>query len=219
LPTGSPYCDYPSEYDLQGWLLTELDMPDGRLVVLGNQTSVPNHWLVDGWFPIFPWLGFSILGVAAAGLRWRGGDFHRFGLRSGLLPAALLLAAGVLLGWLTNDYVLTPRRLYAGAFNPPGYGYLLGSIGATALGLFLVDLRPGFAAFRPLAVLGRHSLLVYLVHFPAIQLLALLLGERVSEAAYLALFAALLAALTLLATGVEAAGWFRRRRSEAAAHA
>ena len=98
---------------------------------------------------------------------------------------------------------------------PPGYGYLIGSVGAVGVLAFLVDLRRTAALWTPFELLGRHSLLVYLVHFPAIQLIIHALGERVAHGPYLAIYAGLIAALCALAAGVDAA----RRRLDAGAAA
>ena len=54
------YADYPTEFFFPWGAPT---------IIIENQTNILTHWLVDGWFPIFPWLGFSLLGVILANLR------------------------------------------------------------------------------------------------------------------------------------------------------
>ena len=55
------YADYP----------TEVSLSRDPSVVIADPTNVVSHWLMDGWFPLFPWLGFALLGVQLAGLRVR----------------------------------------------------------------------------------------------------------------------------------------------------
>ncbi|RMG65602.1 MAG: DUF1624 domain-containing protein, partial [Calditrichaeota bacterium] len=46
------YTPYPLEWGLDGQPVHSV----------AGQTSVWQHWLIDGWFPIFPWLGVMLLG-------------------------------------------------------------------------------------------------------------------------------------------------------------
>ena len=45
------YTDYP----------TIITFPFNIPVVPDYPTNIANHLLIDGWFPLFPWLGFSLL--------------------------------------------------------------------------------------------------------------------------------------------------------------
>jgi uncharacterized membrane protein len=53
--------------------------------------TIARHWMVDGWFPAFPWLGFALLGANLAEPRRRLGDFRKTAF---LLGSLALLIGG-----------------------------------------------------------------------------------------------------------------------------
>ncbi len=201
------YSDYPTEIALDGRPIDVIDLEGIGPVLLENRTAVWQHWIVDGWFPLFPWLGFSLLGVALAGRRWggRGGGptddpevrapagARRSALVDTLLPGLALMVVAVGLGWMDVEWELTPRRRLGGAFMPPRFDYLLGAVGEILTLLWIVDRRPAARVWGPFAGLGSAAFLVYLIHQPAIRIVAWAWGERVSHPVYLLTFVILLA--------------------------
>jgi uncharacterized membrane protein len=154
------YTDYPSEFTLLG---------QPTLIVL-NQTSILNHWLVDGWFPIFPWLGFSLLGTALAGNRW-GSDSKQKITDIGTTLAGLgAVGSGALIWWLYPGSLLV-RAGYSELFYPPTLGYLLTSAGLVILLFGLVDKTSSSRGYVPLRTLGRVSLFIYILHLVLIEYL------------------------------------------------
>lgn len=151
------YADYPKEFDLSGQIR----------VTVENQTNIFHHWWVDGWFPLFPWLGFAFLGVALAQIRYSSGGVSIFG-RKILGAAVLILLAGILAWWLYPDRLLE-REGYSELFYPPTLGYIATSVGVVLLAFVLVDLKSSFPFFRPFQVMGECSLLLYVLHLALIQ--------------------------------------------------
>lgn len=80
------YADYPAEISLLG-----------EVTRASNHTSILNHWLVDGWFPIFPWTAFAILGSAVGRWRVREDNDAKFAAPRWAVPSFAILAAGLLL--------------------------------------------------------------------------------------------------------------------------
>ena len=148
--------------------------------VLGYGPLLPDHlaypwpvwrrWLVDGWFPIFPWLGVALLGGAAGRLDLLGERARRW-----LSPVGGSLVAAGLAGWLVAPPTLVTRGSYSELFYPPSSPYLAVALGAVLL------LLAGFARLERsfeltwLAVLGRASLMLYVVH---VALIAFVLDEH-----------------------------------------
>lgn len=150
--------------------------------------------LIDGWFPIFPWLGVALL----------GGAFGRWNLlaeprRRWLLPVgAGLTALGALAWWLWPPAIVT-RQGYSELFYPASLQYLAMAVGAVLLALGAFARLPPRFSLTWLVVLGRSSLLLYVAH---VALIALLLDEwfhRQALPAYLALYGVMAAGLWLLA--------------------
>ncbi len=88
------YSEYPSEFFLTGV----------QTVAPEHATSILAHWIVDGWFPVFPWLGFSLLGANLADLRRR---WRTFGMNVFLFVGIGVSAVGSLAWWLYPGQLLT----------------------------------------------------------------------------------------------------------------
>jgi uncharacterized membrane protein len=165
--------------------------------LLPDQLAYPwpawRRLLVDGWFPIFPWLGVALLGGTAGRI-----DLPSERMRPWLLSAAgaSIVAGGA--GWLVAPPRIVTRAGYSELFYPPSPQYL-----AVALGAVLLMLA-GFARLERsfklswLAVLGRASLVLYVGH---VTLIALVLDERFEDQP-LPEFLGLYGALALSAWGV-----------------
>jgi uncharacterized membrane protein len=163
------YTSYPTE-------LTLLGQPT---VIVPNQTSIFNHWIVDGWFPLFPWLGFSLLGVNLAELRWdriKSGE-NRANTNI-LVLGALLLCLGSI-AWLIYPGSLLVRAGYSELFYPPTLGYIVTACGVAMILLNLVDRSRSAVIYHPLAAYGESSLFMYMLHLALIEyiLSPLLPGE------------------------------------------
>jgi uncharacterized membrane protein len=163
------YTSYPTE-------LTLLGQPT---VIVANQTSIFSHWIVDGWFPLFPWLGFSLLGVNLAEFRWerRKSGENRADTNI-LVLGALLLCLGSI-AWLINPGSLLVRAGYSELFYPPTLGYVVTACGVAMILLNLVDRSRSVVVYRPLSAYGESSLFMYMFHLALIEyvIAPLLLGE------------------------------------------
>jgi uncharacterized membrane protein len=158
--------------------------------------------LVDGWFPIFPWLGVALAGGLAGRL-----DI----LRERMRPWLALLGTGCMAlgaaGWFLAPPKLVTRAGYSELFYPPSAQYLAIALGATLLALTGLERLSRRYALSWLAMLGRASLLLYVVH---VALIALVLDELFRDQplpTFLILLGGLAGTLWLLAWSAE------RRRS------
>jgi uncharacterized membrane protein len=176
---------------------------------LGYGPLLPDHlaypwpaWrrlLVDGWFPLFPWLGVALLGGVAGRFNLLGERERRF-----LAPAGLALSAGGALGWALRPPVLVTRAGYSELFYPPSPQYLAIALGAVLLVLALFDQLERRFQLTWLVVLGRESLVLYVGH---VALIAFVLDEWFEGQtlpAYLALYGA-------MALGLWAVAWLLQR--------
>jgi len=150
------YSDYPTEYYLNGTLTT----------IVNNQTSILNHWLIDGWFPLFPWLGFSIFGSFLAEIRKISGDFSK---QKCLYLSLTLIFSGIILAYFQPHPFLT-RAGYSELFYPPSIDYILGATGLIVMLFYLIDnSEKGFKIYQPFKLLGEFSLLIYILHLVIIS--------------------------------------------------
>jgi len=172
--------------------------------VVGYGPLLPDHlaypwpaWrrlLVDGWFPVFPWLGVALLGAVAGRLDPLAERRRRY-----LVPVGTGLAALGALGWWLSPPSLVTRAGYSELFYPPSPQYLAIALGAVLLMLALFDSLERRFRLSWLVVLGRSSLMLYVAH---VALIAFVLDEWFEGQtlpAYLGLYVAMALSLWALA--------------------
>jgi uncharacterized membrane protein len=181
----------------------------------GSYAAAVLHSSLERWpvsFPMVPWLAFPLIGCAF-GRWWVAADAEakRTGLAAALLLLGVVAAAA---GWVADGDPLAydPADVSAGAFTHPPVGRLV-----LALGIFTAlwaVLQLGYEAglrLAPLETLGRHALVLYVLHLVVVPPLWWLgYAGSLGTAATLAWMAALLAGLYTLARWCSA--WLRRLR-------
>lgn len=199
------YTPFPFELTLKGLPTLEV----------ANQTPIWNHWFVDGWFPLFPWLGFALTGVLIARWRW-------------LYPSLLIKSpiSKVMLGafFLSLSFVLFyfyPERLYirngfSELFYPPTLAYISAALGVFWALLGFLDSAKTLPFYTVLQRLGQHSLFLYVAHLILAEyLIVRSLGKDLQLYYYLGAYAALLIILYLLCMGLEFSTKWLKARKEA----
>jgi len=182
-----------------------------KTVPVKTQTSIFNHWIVDGWFPIFPWLGFSLLGVNFAHQRWKYQTFNTFGKKSILLLGLGILTLGSVIWWLYPGSLLT-REEASELFYPPTVGYIITTIGLILTLFYIVDRKPSLFIYKPLRALGESSLFMYMIHIPLIEYVISPIWSKQNVQAFLLIYIGLSVFLILVAYGLRVlkAKWNKR---------
>ena len=152
------YTAYPSEFNFDGTYY----------LVVENQTGVLNHLFIDGWFPVFPWLGFSLLGVMLARYRWPDEGNRSFCNTKIPLVAFAFLFGGILLKIVLPVQLYT-REGFGEVFYPPTVGFCVYTVGIILALLSAFDAVGGSKLFQPLATIGRSALFLYVLHVFAIN--------------------------------------------------
>ncbi len=138
------------------------------------------HWLVDGFFPILPWLIFPLLGA----LTWNLSVVRR------RAAASICLVVGGIL-WTMFPGEMAVRDGYSELFYPPTLGFCLTMIGLIFALREWKLFPPGFVFF------GAHSLTVYVVHCVIIRYLWHPLFHNVSFISFAGVFVATLGLLAI----------------------
>lgn len=136
--------------------------------------TILRQWLVDGWFPLFPWLGFAFLGSIAADLRLKYKSFSNI---MTLFIIFILLLPGEIL-WIKNPGEMFIRNGYSELFYPPVTGFILTSIGIILLLFYIIDLKNDLSIYKPFSILGKWSLQIYVIHLLIISLLGKIPGPQ-----------------------------------------
>jgi uncharacterized membrane protein len=126
-------------------------------------------WFIDGWFPIFPWLGYAFIGALffrtlfAKGI----GTSHHFVTLGAVLTVTgfvLLFAPIPFVRNIADGTILATRSGYSEIFYPPTFAYIFTSIGIVVLASTLLRRMEFNPAHSVLGFFGRHSMMVYILH-------------------------------------------------------
>jgi uncharacterized membrane protein len=127
-------------------------------------------WFVDGYFPLFPWLGYAFMGAAL--FKCVSQVENKSTTIVVFMSGVVLLGVGSLLLFvptsiipnLTNGGILVSREGYSEIFYPPTYGFLFFSNGAVFIQVaFFRKVGRSFVSGIPV-FFGRHSMFVYILH-------------------------------------------------------
>lgn len=185
------YIDYPGDVILWGDTV-------GARQASPTWSGALRRLLIDGWFPLFPWLGLSFAGAMMGQLLHapgRGGD------RGPLACAAVLLVVGIV-AWRVHPGPMHNRQGFSELFYPPTLGFILTAWGVVWALLWMVRKAPRSLIFEPLIWLGQCSLLMYVVH---LAIIAYVLEPIFSEqplSTFLAVNVATVCALVAIAAAV-----------------
>jgi uncharacterized membrane protein len=182
------YTDYPTTITLAGELYVTPQHP----------TSIVQHWLLDGWFPILPWLGFALLGSQLEFIRSGQGRDSKRWLQTSAWAGCALISIGW--GWwrLVPDGMQT-RGDYSEVFYPATLPFITTAVGI-ALTLFaVVDRSVTHAVWQPFRLLGESALAIYILHFVLIRFLLAEFCEDETMGSFALFYAILIAALLLAA--------------------
>ena len=138
--------------------------PESAGTVLPAFPAILRQWLVDGWFPVFPWLAIALLGAQAGSFRWQENATRSFADRNIALVAGAGLLTGAVSWCLMPGAALTPFG-YAELFYPPTTGFLF-FITGIILCLFIIADTMVTTGFVPvcLQLPGQCPLAIYVIH-------------------------------------------------------
>jgi uncharacterized membrane protein len=156
-------------------------LPDGFMLQAGlplheiiSQAELAQGWLIDGWFPVFPWLGVAFAGYIA-------GEFRRtypsFCNRKVLVLALCSLAAGIW-WWHAEPIERFAREGYPDLFYPPTLAFFCIAAGVLLLLFFIIDGNPQRRIYTPFKLYGKCSLLMYALHSILISEFFVPLGQQ-----------------------------------------
>ena len=156
---------------------------------------------IDGWFPVFPWVGFAFIGYLFAVYRWQVkllADFSKPPIVYASL-SILIFGAGA---WYANPGPLYVREGFSEMFYPVTIGYALTALGIIMLILAVIDRNPKFKIYRPLQIMGRYSLTIYFLHWAIAEYIILSFTEEAQPWEHFAWYIAVVVICLGVAYGV-----------------
>ena len=126
---------------------------------------------IDGWFPLFPWIGFAFLGVGLFRIAIVDAA-HKIVLRKLAPVGACLAVVGSVLLFVeipgiesfASGAILADRNGYSDIFYPATLGYLALASGVVLLVATALQRVPQRPFTQLLAYLGQYSMLIYVLH-------------------------------------------------------
>ncbi len=135
--------------------LVELEITDRFSNV--NLINLVNNIFIDGWFPIFPWLGVAIIG------------FYLYGIRTVIIKSKYkILAIGLT---LITYYISTNNKVkifnsyrngYTELFYPVDFNFTIFILGISLIMMSLLNFE--FPNYNILKKYGSVSMPIYLIH-------------------------------------------------------
>ncbi len=172
---------------------------NGEVLPKGASPVVWRHWLVDGWFPLLPWLPIGLSGILFARYYQRSIKQGGFGFArtSFLVGAFVLVLLGMVVSWLDPSPFLI-RDGYVELFYPPNCAFVLSALGVVALVLVMSELSSLWTSLKWFQLFGSMTLAMYLLHLLIIgHILENLFYPIPSMASFFAIYAGHLVVLTL----------------------
>ena len=169
---------------------------------LDNSLSgIAHSLLIDGYFPLFPWLGFSLLGAQLGSLRWKDEMIKKFNDPRMVAIIVALLAIGSTLWYAFpgNAYI---REGYAELFYPPTIGFIITAIGVILLAIAIFDALPYNRLLEPFRSMGQYSLQIYVVHLMVIALVIQHLNMKVGLPEFIVVYLLFSAVMYILSVGL-----------------
>lgn len=145
-----------------GYIETPVEPALKELSENGLQGAVIwKQFLIDGWFPLFPWLGVSMLGVFIGKYRCET-EIKKANATYSLTGVVVFICG--LISWIITQPTLFEREGYSELFYPPGIPFFMTFLGAIVLLLGTIYSVRNNILLNLLSVFGRSSLLMYILH-------------------------------------------------------
>lgn len=158
---------------------------------LKSANHIIHRFVVDGWFPIFPWLGFSLLGVNLAHLRWKKNS-------QGMVRKSFKILIGI--GVMTFGGIVWTFTFHR--YSWPSIGYVISAIGVILTLFPLIDRKPSLIIYKPVQILGETPLFMYILHLSLLYYVVAPAWTEVSLETFLIIYLAISLFMGLVAYGV-----------------
>jgi uncharacterized membrane protein len=163
--------------------------------------STLQRFLLDGWFPVMPWLSFAITGSVLGSL---SGQDYSFASKRFLVIGMAIFSIGVAL-WLALNPHLVMREGYSELFYPPTTGYWFTATGLIFIGFYCVERTQRFAVHTIFLKLGHASLFMYLFHLAVLAFILMPIGFLNSQpiSTFIATYLVVIAIMVAVGYGLD----------------
>jgi uncharacterized protein len=124
---------------------------------------------IDGWFPVFPWLSFALVGTLIG--KWRYSalpDVNYFQQKKYIIAALIWFLIGAIL-WSYSPGLQIIREGYIELFYPTVPGFVIFTTSIIMITLIVLAYISEWSGWKYIQVLGEASLFMYLFHLVIIE--------------------------------------------------
>ncbi len=156
---------YVLQYTLSYQELPITTYLSGEVEPEGGAVAVWRHWLIDGWFPLLPWLPLGLCGIFFARYFQTSSKQHALAFcRAPFLASMVGLSGlGLLLSWI-NQSPYFIRDGYIELFYPPTFGFVVSALAVVGFVLALAELTAQRGSVLWFQLFGSMTLAMYTLH-------------------------------------------------------
>lgn len=157
-----------------------------------------HRMFIDGWFPIFPWLSFALIGVLIGKMRY--GAFPKvnyFQQKKYVLTTVVLMIIGGIV-WYIEPGLQVIREGYIELFYPTIPGFVIFTSSFLMGVLILLPSISQVAIWKYIQVLGEASLFMYIFHLVIIDRGLMFFSPMSYGWLYLSIYLALMAIMIMI---------------------
>ena len=170
----TPYLQ--TKFGYQQNMLFDLTPTNLKSLISTFTHTAPHRYLIDGWFPLFPWLAIVLFGAIIGKLRYGAGKIISFAHTPYVCAALTLIVIGGIIWWLFPGEQWV-RYNFIELFYLPMSGFMLFAMGIVLGLMALIDYIGDISIFAIIHPLGEASLFMYLFHIVIIDHIILPLGS------------------------------------------
>lgn len=138
----------------------DFELSENPGIVIGRVDEIGRSFIVNGWFPIFPWIAIPFMGSVCYKIRKKMNGFANIKV---LVTGLLVFVIGFVLFFVFPSPMYA-RDGYSELFYPANAFYVIMAVGIITLLFSIIDFTVSLKVYTPLRILGERSLLIYVLH-------------------------------------------------------
>lgn len=194
----TPYLEW--EYGYRTTMFYYLSTENIHQVLSHFLQEVPQRYLIDGWFPLFPWLSIGLFGAILGKLRYNSQRTTpvSFANKKHITAALSIMMLGIVVWYLLPGKQSMVHN-YIELFYPATPGFMICAMGIAYALICFIDYVGDTSIWKFIHPLGEASLFMYIFHMLIITNLLTPLGTITFGLRYFMYYLILL--FTMITTG------------------